>query len=491
MDPVRYRPRDTFDTTSFTNNAGNPVFDNTNSLSVGRRGPLLLEDYHLLEKLANFDRERIPERVVHARGVAAKGFFEVTKDISDITCADLFKEVGSRTPLAVRFSTVIHSRHSPETLRDPRGFSVKFYTKEGNWDLVGNNFPVFFVRDGMKFPDMVHALKPNPRTEAQEWWRIWDFFSHHPESAHMFTFLLDDLGIPKDYRHMRGSGVHTFSMLNKQGKQTYVKFHWLPTCGEVNMMDDESIPVGGKDFSHATHDLIENIDQGNFPEWKFYIQTMDPSTENDYDFDPLDATKIWPEDRFPLMEIGRIVLNKNVDNQFLENEQIAFSPSLVVPGISYTQDKLLQTRLFSYSDAQRYRLGGNYLMLPINAPRNAHHNNHYDGVMNFMHREDEVNYWPSNHSKAKEGEEWPIAQGIVQGERKKEMIEKENNFQQAGEHWRSFDDDRRERFVQRVAEKLNEPRVTPEVKSKWLSIWSECDADLGRRISSQVKMNKM
>ncbi|KAJ8907621.1 hypothetical protein NDN08_007731 [Rhodosorus marinus] len=491
MDPIKYRPRDTFDTQSFTNNAGQPVFNNTNSMSVGKRGPLLLEDYHLLEKLANFDRERIPERVVHARGATAKGFFEVTHDISHLTCADVFNDVGKKTPVAMRFSTVVHSRHSPETLRDPRGFAVKFYTREGNWDLVGNNFPVFFIRDGIKFPDMVHSFKPNPRTENQEWWRVWDFFSHHPESCHMFTFLLDDMGIPKDYRHMIGSGVHTFRLINGQGKDHYVKFHWKPTCGEENLLDEEAEIVGGKDFSHATHDLINSIDAGMFPEWKLFIQVMDPITQDDYEFDPLDVTKIWPEDRFPLMPVGRMVLNRNVDNQFLENEQIAFSPALVVPGIYYSEDKLLQTRIFSYTDTQRYRLGGNYLMLPINAPKNAHHNNHYDGALNFMHREEEINYFPSRLNKVVEAPEYPLPQANVGGPRAKATIEKENNFQQAGERFRSFDPERKERFITRVSDALNAPRVSPEAKSIWLGYWSECDIELGRRLASTVKINKM
>eukprot|EP00184_Porphyridium_aerugineum_P008140 CAMPEP_0184692414 /NCGR_PEP_ID=MMETSP0313-20130426/904_1 /TAXON_ID=2792 /ORGANISM="Porphyridium aerugineum, Strain SAG 1380-2" /LENGTH=463 /DNA_ID=CAMNT_0027150241 /DNA_START=192 /DNA_END=1583 /DNA_ORIENTATION=- len=462
-----------------------------NSLTVGSRGPILLEDYHLLEKLANFDRERIPERVVHARGAVAKGFFETTKDISNLTCADVFRGVGVKTPVAVRFSTVVHSRHSPETLRDPRGFAVKFYTREGNWDLVGNNMPVFFIRDGIKFPDMVHAFKPNPRTEAQEWWRVLDFLSHHPESCHMLTFLLDDVGIPKNYRTMKGFGVHTFKLLNKAGRETYVKFHWIPKQGEYSLLDHDAEIVGGKDFSHATHDLLENIDQGNFPEWTLCIQTMDPATELQYDFDPLDVTKTWPEDKFPLMEVGHMVLNKNVDNQFLENEQIAFSPALVVPGIYYSDDKLLQTRLFSYTDTQRYRLGANYLQLPINAPKNAHHNNHYDGQLNTMHREGEVNYFPSRFDKAQHAPAFPVPRGTVQGDRVKAVISKENNFLQAGERFRSWDPERQQRFVTRVTNALNAPRVTNELKTIWIGYWTQADASLGKQLQSMVKMGNM
>jgi catalase len=256
--------------------------------------------------------------------------------------------------------------------------------------MVGNNFPVFFVRDGMKFPDMVHALKPNPKTHIQEIWRILDFFSHHPESLHMFTFLFDDVGIPENYRTMPGFGVHTFTLINKAGKPTFVKFHWLPAAGERCLSNEDAVVVGGSNHSHATKDLYDSIAAGNFPEWKLCIQVMDPADENKFDFDPLDVTKTWPEELFPLQPVGRMVLNRNIDNFFAENEQLAFCPALVVPGVYYTDDKLLQTRIFSYADTQRHRLGPNYLMLPVNAPKCAHHNNHHEGFMNFMHRDEEV-----------------------------------------------------------------------------------------------------
>eukprot|EP00182_Erythrolobus_australicus_P007078 CAMPEP_0185829916 /NCGR_PEP_ID=MMETSP1353-20130828/523_1 /TAXON_ID=1077150 /ORGANISM="Erythrolobus australicus, Strain CCMP3124" /LENGTH=490 /DNA_ID=CAMNT_0028527757 /DNA_START=13 /DNA_END=1485 /DNA_ORIENTATION=+ len=489
MDPETNRPSEAFDSKHFTTNAGTPVSDNQNSLSVGSRGPLLLEDYHLLEKLAQFDRERIPERVVHARGVAAKGYFETTADISSLSCADVFRGVGVRTPIAARLSTVIHSRHSPETLRDPRGFSVKFYTREGNWDLVGNNMPVFFVRDGIKFPDLIHSLKPNPRTEMQEWWRILDFLSHHPESLHVLTWLLDDVGIPKSYRHMPGFGVHTFRLLNAEGKSTYVKFHWIPKCGDVALLDDDAKKVTGEDWLNATHDLINAIDDGDFPEWTLCIQTMDPAKEFDYDFDPLDASKIWPESEFPLQEVGRMVLDRNVDNHFLENEQIAFSPSLIVPGIYFSDDKLLQSRLFSYADTQRYRIGANYLQLPINAPRNEHRDGHHDGAMNTMHRHKEVNYHPSRFDDLQHAKEFPTPQDEPSGQRVKQPIEKQNDFKQPGDRFRSFDAERQDRFVNRVAEKLNGPRVTPEIKKIWLDWWAQCDENLGKRLADMVKVD--
>ncbi|KAF2312490.1 hypothetical protein GH714_034861 [Hevea brasiliensis] len=488
MDPYKFRPSSAHNSSFFTTNSGAPVWNNNNSLTVGSRGPILLEDYHLVEKLANFDRERIPERVVHARGASAKGFFEVTHDISHLTCADFLRAPGVQTPVIVRFSTVIHERGSPETLRDPRGFAVKFYTREGNFDLVGNNFPVFFIRDGIKFPDMVHALKPNPKSHIQETWRILDFFSHHPESLHMFTFLFDDIGIPQDYRHMDGSGVNTYTLINKAGKAYYVKFHWKPTCGVKSLLEDEAIRVGGSNHSHATQDLYDSIAAGNYPEWKLFIQTIDPADEEKFDFDPLDVTKTWPEDILPLQPVGRLVLNRNIDNFFAENEQLAFCPSIVVPGVYYSDDKLLQTRIFSYSDTQRYRLGPNYLQLPANAPKCAHHNNHHDGFMNFMHRDEEVNYFPSRYDPVRHAEKYPIPSAILSGNCEKCVIPKENNFKQPGERYRSFSSDRKERFIRRWVEAMSDPRVTYEIRSIWISYWYQADKSLGQKIASHLNM---
>ncbi|KAG0460694.1 hypothetical protein HPP92_020991 [Vanilla planifolia] len=488
MDPYKYRPSSAYNSQFWTTNSGAPVWCNSSSLTVGARGPILLEDYHLIEKLAQFDRERIPERVVHARGASAKGFFEVTHDVSHLTCADFLRAPGVQTPVIVRFSTVIHERGSPETLRDPRGFAVKFYTREGNFDLVGNNFPVFFVRDGIKFPDMVHALKPNPKSHIQEKWRILDFFSHHPESLHMFTYLFDDVGIPQDYRHMDGSGVNTYTLINRDGKVHYVKFHWRPTCGVKCLLDDEAVMVGGKNHSHATKDLYDAIAAGNYPEWKLYIQTIDPDHEGSFDFDPLDVTKTWPEEIFPLQSVGHMVLNKNIDNFFAENEQLAFCPAIIVPGIYYSDDKLLQTRIFSYADTQRHRLGPNYLMLPPNAPKNAHHNNHHEGFMNFLHRDEEVNYFPSRYDPSRNAERFPIPTPILNGKREKTIIHKENNFKQPGERYRSWDPERQERFVHRWVDALSDPRVTHEIRSIWISYWSQSDRSLGQKLATRLSV---
>ncbi|ERM96130.1 hypothetical protein AMTRI_Chr09g34060 [Amborella trichopoda] len=488
MDPYKYRPSSAYNSPFMTTNAGAPVWNDDSSLTVGSRGPILLEDYHLIEKLAHFTRERTPERIVHARGASAKGFFEVTHDISHLTCADLLRAPGVQTPLIVRFSTVIHERGSPETIRDPRGFAVKFYTREGNWDLVGNNFPVFFVRDPMKFPDVIHAFKPNPKSHIQENWRILDFLSHHPESLSTFAWFYDDVGIPTDYRHMEGFGVSAYTLLNKAGKATLAKFHWKPTCGVKSLYDDEAVIVGGTNHSHATKDLYDSIAAGNYPEWKLFIQTMNPEDQDRFDFDPVDVTKEWPEDMFPLQPVGRMVLNRNIDNFFNENEQLAFNPGIVVPGIYYSDDKFLQARTFAYGDTQRHRLGPNYLMLPVNAPKCAHHNNHYDGFMNFAHRDEEVDYFPSRFDPVRHAERCPLPPQLVSGKRERCVIEKENNFKQPGDRYRSFAPDRQERFVKRIVDALSDTRVTHEIRSIWISYWSQCDKSLGQKIATRLNI---
>ncbi|KAJ1277525.1 hypothetical protein BS78_04G011100 [Paspalum vaginatum] len=487
MDPTKFRPSSSHDGGVTTTNAGAPVWNDNEALTVGPRGPILLEDYHLIEKVAHFARERIPERVVHARGASAKGFFECTHDVSDLTCADFLRSPGARVPVIVRFSTVIHERGSPETIRDPRGFAVKFYTREGNWDLLGNNFPVFFIRDGIKFPDVIHAFKPNPRSHVQEYWRVFDFLSHHPESLHTFFFLFDDVGVPADYRHMEGFGVNTYTFVNRDGKSRYVKFHWKPTCGvRCILTDEEAALVGGRNHSHATQDLYDSIAAGNHPEWTLFVQVMDPDTEDRYDFDPLDDTKTWPEDALPLRPVGRLVLDRNVDNFFNENEQLAFGPGLVVPGIYYSDDKMLQCRVFAYADTQRYRLGPNYLMLPVNAPKCAHHNNHYDGAMNFMHRDEEVDYYPSRHAPLRQAPPVPVPARPVAGKREKATIRKPNDFKQPGERYRSWDADRQERFVRRFADQLGHPKVSQELRSIWIDLLSKCDTSLGMKIATRL-----
>lgn len=363
---------------TLTRDNGAPVGDNQNSQTAGTSGPVLLQDVQLLQKLQRFDRERIPERVVHARGTGAHGEFTATADISDLTVAKVFT-AGSKTPVFVRFSSVVHGNHSPETLRDPRGFATKFYTTEGNWDLVGNNFPTFFIRDAIKFPDMVHAFKPDPRTNLDDDSRRFDFFSHVPESIRTLTLLYSNEGTPASYRNMDGNGVHAYKLLNSNGEVHYVKFHWKTLQGIKNLDPQQVEQVQGKDYSHMTHDLVTAINRGDYPKWDLYIQVLTPDMLKTFDFDPLDATKIWPN--VPERKIGQMVLNKNPDNVFQETEQVAMAPSNLVPGIEPSEDKLLQGRLFAYADTQTYRIGVNGLNLPINRPHSPVNNGNQDGSL--------------------------------------------------------------------------------------------------------------
>ncbi len=371
----RMAPGESADT--ITTRQGHPVTDNQNVRTVGDRGPTTLENYQFLEKITHFDRERSPERVVHARGAGAHGYFEACgtagdEPVSRYTRAKLFQEKGKQTPVFVRFSSVIHGGHSPETLRDPRGFAVKFYTEDGNWDLVGNNLKVFFIRDPLKFPDLVHAFKPDPVTNRQDGQRIFDFISNTPEAMHMITFLFSPYGIPANYRQMQGSGVNTYKWVNQQGTGVLVKYHWEPLSqGIKNLMQAEAEQIQGKNFNHATQDLYEAIEKGNFPEWELCVQIMADGYHEELDFDPLDPTKLWPTDQFPFLKVGKMVLNKNPGNYFAEVEQVAFGTGVLVDGLDFSDDKLLQGRTFSYSDTQRYRVGSNYLQLPVNAPKST------------------------------------------------------------------------------------------------------------------------
>ncbi len=370
---------------AITTNQGVPVADNQNSLKAGLRGPTLMEDFILREKITHFDHERIPERVVHARGSGAHGYFESSADLSDITKADLFSESGKRTPVFVRFSTVAGERGSADTVRDTRGFAVKFYTDEGNWDLVGNNIPVFFIQDAMKFPDLVHAVKPEPHhgmpqaSSAHD--TFWDFISLMPESIHHTLWVMSDRGIPRSYRTMQGFGVHTFRFVNAENRSVFVKFHWLPAAGTHSLVWDEAAKIAGADPDFHRRDLWESIESGMFPEYDLAIQVFTEEEAEQYSFDVLDATKLVPEELVPLRVVGRLVLNRNPDNFFAETEQVAFCTAHVVPGVDFSNDPLLQGRLHSYIDTQISRLGGpNFHEIPINASVSEVHNNQRDGI---------------------------------------------------------------------------------------------------------------
>src|SRR5713101_7553725 len=369
------------DMPTLTQDSGAPVGDNQHSKAAGPDGGVLLEDFHLIEKLARFDRERIPERVVHARGTGAQGSFVASTDFSQYTKASLFAAPGKETPVFVRFSTVIHPKGSPEALRDPRGFATKFYTDQGNWDLVGNDLPVFFIRDAIKFPDMVHSLKPSPVSNVQDPNRFFDFFSHIPESTNMLTYLYSDLGTPASYREMDGFGVHAFKFVNAKGEVVFAKFHWKSQQGVKTLSAEEATAA---DFNYATKDLYANIRSGNLPKWDLYVQLLKPEDIAKLDYNAFDATKIW--EGVPEMKLGTMTLNRVPENFFQSTELVAFSPGVMVTGIEASPDRLLQGRLFSYADTQRYRIGANYQSLPVNRPLVQVANSNQDGALNFVER---------------------------------------------------------------------------------------------------------
>jgi catalase len=384
-----------------TTDQGVPVANNQDSLKAGLRGPTLLEDFILREKITHFDHERIPERIVHARGSAAHGYFEAYEPLSDLTRASPFTESGKRTPVFVRFSTVAGERGSADTARDVRGFAVKFYTDEGNWDLVGNNIPVFFIQDAMKFPDLIHAAKPEPNNQmpqaATAHDTFWDFVSLMPESTHMLMWVMSDRGIPRSYRMMQGFGVHTFRLVNAQGKSTFCKFHWKPLLGTHSLVWDEAVKISGADPDFHRRDLWEAIESGNYPEWELGLQLFSESEAEKFSFDVLDSTKLIPEELVPVKPVGRMVLNRNPDNFFAETEQVAFCTAHVIPGIDFSNDPLLHGRIHSYLDTQITRLGGtNFHEIPINAPLVPVHNNQRDGVHRQAIARGRVAYEPNS-----------------------------------------------------------------------------------------------
>ena len=370
-------------TAQLTTTGGNPVADNQNSLTAGPRGPLLMEDYQLLEKLAHQNRERIPERTVHAKGSAAFGTLTVTQDITRYTKAAIFSQVGKQTEALLRFSNVAGERGAADAERDVRGFALKFYTDEGNWDLVGNNTPVFFVRDPLKFPDFIHTQKRHPRTNLRSNTAMWDFWSLSPESLHQVTILMSDRGLPKSLRHINGFGSHTYSLLSAQNERFWVKFHFKTLQGIQCLTNAEAAAIIAHDRESSQRDLYEAIAQGNFPKWRVCVQIMREIEAETYRWNPFDLTKVWSQKDYPLIEVGVLELNRNPEHYFAEVEQSAFSPSNIVPGIGFSPDKMLQARIFSYADAHRYRIGTHYESLPVNRPKSAVHTYHADGPMRF------------------------------------------------------------------------------------------------------------
>eukprot|EP01112_Ceratiomyxa_fruticulosa_P002720 TRINITY_DN128_c0_g1_i2.p1 TRINITY_DN128_c0_g1~~TRINITY_DN128_c0_g1_i2.p1 ORF type:complete len:504 (+),score=130.04 TRINITY_DN128_c0_g1_i2:155-1666(+) len=471
-----------------TTSTGAPVDDDEASLTLGKQGPILIQDFHLIDKLAHFDRERIPERVVHAKGAGAHGYFEVTHDVTKYTKAKFLDTVGKRTPVFARFSTVGGEKGSADTDRDPRGFAVKFYTEDGNYDFVGNNTPVFFIRDPIKFPDFIHTQKRNPQTNLKDPLAFWDFFSLNPESVHQVTILFSDRGTPYGYRHMHGFSGHTFKWVNKEGVPSWVKIHFLTESNIKNLPTEEAQKLSGSDPDFATRDLFNHIEKGGIAAWKVFVQIMPFEVAATYRFDPFDITKVWPHKDFPLIPFGRMVLNRNPENYFAETEQAAFSPSHLVPGIEPSPDRMLQGRLFSYPDTHRHRLGVNYNQIPINCPyatKGGIHNYQRDGFMAVNGNQGKApNYGPNSQGGPKAvGEKAKIHPQKYTGEIARTKLPYiDNDFVQPGNLYRLMDESAKSHLVSNlVGHMKNCP--SKEVLIRQCGHFYRCDPDYGTRVA--------
>jgi len=481
------------DKPTLTTRQGHPVHNNAQQRTVGSRGPATLENYQFLEKISHFDRERIPERVVHARGFVAHGFFEAYGTIGDepasrYTRAKLFQEKGKQTPVTIRFSTVIGGRDSSEAARDPRGFAVKLRTEDGNWDIVGNNLQVFFIRDAIKFPDVIHSLKPDPVTFRQEPNRIFDFMSMTPESMHMLTWLFSPYGIPKNYRTMRGSGVNAYRFVNADNEGVLVKLHWLTQQGEENLTQEQANAIQATELGHASKDLYEAIERGDYPRWELNVQIMSDDEHPELDFDPLDDTKLWPVEQFPYLPVGMMTLNRNVSSHHEENEQAAFGTGVLVDGIDFSDDKMLVGRTFSYSDTQRHRVGPNYLQLPVNRPREdvVVATNQTGGQMSYGRDEvgqnPHINFEPSSVAGlATAGASYREYRPYIEGHLGKQPIERTNDYAQPGERYRTMPDWEREDLLLNLTTLLGE--CEKHIQERMVAHFTKCDQDFGRRVA--------
>lgn len=465
---------------------GAPVVDNQNIASAGPRGPALLQDIWLLEKLAHFDREVIPERRMHAKGSGAWGHFTVTHDISRYTRAKLFAEVGKRCDVFVRFSTVAGERGAADAERDIRGFAVKFYTEEGNWDIVGNNTPVFFMRDPLRFPDLNHAVKRDPHTNLRSSHNNWDFWTLLPEALHQVTIVMSDRGLPDGYRFMHGFGSHTFSLIDAQGQRTWVKFHFRSQQGIRNLSDAEAEALIGKDRESAQRDLLRAIEGGDYPRWTLGVQLMSEAEAASREFNPFDLTKVWPHARFPVQEVGVLELNRNPENYFAEVEQAAFSPANVVPGIGFSPDKMLQARLFSYGDAQRYRLGVNFHQIPVNAPRCPFHNFHRDGAMRVDGNAGaQSGYVPNSHGLWQD--QPTLAEALLPlegaaGHWDQRLVE--DHFEQPGALFRLMSADERQRLFDNTARSI--AGAGAEVQARHIEHCRRADPAYGAGVAAAI-----
>ncbi len=474
---------------NLTTSWGAPVGDNQNSMTAGPRGPVLIQDVHLLEKLAHFNRERVPERVVHAKGAGAHGYFEVTNDLSKYTKAAFLNTVGKRTPMFARFSTVAGELGSSDTVRDPRGFALKFYTEEGNYDLVGNNTPVFFIRDAIKFPDFIHTQKRHPQTHLKSPNAVWDFWSLSPESLHQVSILMSDRGIPATLRHMHGFGSHTFKWVNAEGQAVWVKYHFKTEQGIKNLDTELAAKLAADNPDYHTEDLFNAIDQGDFPVWKLHVQIMPLEDANTYRFDPFDVTKVWSQKDYPLIEVGRMVLDRNPDNYFAEVEQATFSPGSFVPGVEASPDKMLQGRLFAYGDAHRYRVGANHNALPINCPHAKVINNQRDGLMRPDNNGgSSVYYEPNSYAGATESPRHAPLAFEVSGQADSVAYDEADHYTQAGDLYRLLSEDERTRLVQNIVGAMT-PVDKDEIKLRQIAHFYKADPDYGQRIADGLGLS--
>ncbi|MDP3969495.1 MAG: catalase [Nocardioides sp.] len=473
-----------------TTATGAPAVSDRNSLTVGANGPILLHDVHMVEQMAHFNRERVPERNVHAKGTGAFGVFETTEDVSQYTKAALFQP-GVSTDLLIRFSTVAGELGSPDTWRDPRGFAIKFYTSEGNYDLVGNNTPVFFIRDTMKFPHFIRSQKRRGGTGLRDNDMQWDFWTNNPESAHQVTWLMGDRGLPASLRQMQGYGSHTYMWVNEAGERFWVKYHFKSQQGVKCLTQEAANKIAGEDADYHRRDLREAIDRGDFPRWDLHVQVMPYEDAKDYRFNPFDLTKVWPHGDYPLIKVGTMTLDKNPENFFAQVEQAAFAPSTVVPGVGFSPDKMLLGRTFAYADTQRYRIGPNYLQLPVNRPRVEGHNTYqFDGPMAYDHTGDQPVYAPNSYDRGYADHEGPVDDGwATDGEMVRSayaLHAEDDDFSQpralVNEVW---DDGERERFVGNVAGHIL-GGVKPETLPRVLQYWKNVDEEIGKRIEAAV-----
>lgn len=475
---------------SMTTNFGIPVADNQHSLTAGSSGPTLLQDVHLVEKLAHFDRERIPERVVHAKGAGAYGYFEVTHDVTRWTKAAFLNTVGKTTPTFVRFSTVKGEMGSSDSVRDVRGFAIKFYTEEGNYDLVGNNTPVFFIRDAIKFPDFVHSQKRHPQTNAKDANMAWDFLSHTPEAMLQVTIVYSDLGTPKTYRHMDGFGSHTFKWVNAANEAFWIKYHFKTEAGVESWTREEAVAMDGINPDYATLDLFDHIASGHEAAWKLSVQIMPYEDAKTYRFDPFDVTKTWPPEDYPLIPVGRLALNRNPENYFAEVEQVAFAPASVVPGIGFSPDKLLQGRVFSYPDAQRYRLGTNYALIPINQASTPICNYQRGGAMRVDGNGGSgPNYEPNTLNGPRQATHVTDHEQEISGIIQRAGYRVDDDYFQAGEYYRNLSEDEKAHLVDNLVDSLK--HASKEIQERQLPHFLKSDKDYGMRVAAGLGLSHL